>query len=109
MTISPAAAAPDGDTAAAPRPFPRVFWAALGLEFLERLAFYMGLAIVPVGVGGLVGGVLSGRLIAVYLPKVGPRDPLAVWGVYALIGLACAASLAVFARVTRRANQLEAS
>ena len=68
---------------------------------------YMGLAILPVGFGGLVGGVLSGRLIAAYLPKVGPRDPLAVWGVYALIGLACAASLAVFARVTRRATEAE--
>ncbi len=62
-----------------------------------REGLYMGLAIVPVGIGGLIGGVLSGRLVARYLPKDGPRFPLAVWGTYAAIGVGCAALLFAFA------------
>jgi predicted MFS family arabinose efflux permease len=51
---------------------------------------FMGLALAPAGLGGLIGGVLSGRLIARFLPKDGPRSPLAVWGTYAALGLVCA-------------------
>lgn len=61
-----------------------------------REGMYMGLAIVPVGIGGLVGGVLSGNLVARYLPKDGVRQPLAVWGTYAAIGVACAALLGLY-------------
>lgn len=57
---------------------------------------YMGIAFVPQGVGGLAGGVLSGRLIAKYLPKGGPLDPLAVWGTYAALGVGCALALLAF-------------
>ena len=64
-----------------------------------REGLYMGLGLVPFGVGGLVGGVLSGRLIAAHLPKVGPAQPLRVWGTYAVIGVVCAAALAVYAVV----------
>jgi proton-dependent oligopeptide transporter, POT family len=68
-----------------------------------REGLYMGLAIAPLGIGGLVGGVLSGRLIARFIPREGPRDPLAVWGTYAAIGVGCSALLAVYAIfVTRR-------
>lgn len=66
-----------------------------------REGLYMGLSLAPFGVGGLVGGVLSGRLIAAYLPKNGPAQPLRVWGTYAVIGLVCAAALAVYAVVFR--------
>lgn len=61
-----------------------------------REGMYMGLAIVPVGIGGLVGGVLSGNLVARYLPKDGPRQPLAVWGIYAAIGVGCALMLGMY-------------
>jgi dipeptide/tripeptide permease len=65
-----------------------------------REGLYMGLALVPFGFGGLVGGVLSGRLIAAYLPKEGgERAPHLVWGTYAVIGLVCALALGIFARV----------
>jgi dipeptide/tripeptide permease len=64
-----------------------------------REGLYMGLALAPFGVGGLVGGVLSGRLIAAYLPKAGPAQPLRVWGTYAVIGVVCAAALALYAMV----------
>ncbi|MBK8219221.1 MAG: MFS transporter [Myxococcales bacterium] len=63
-----------------------------------REGLYMGVALVPFGVGGLVGGVLSGRLIAAYLPKSGGvLRPGVVWGTYAVIGVVCALLLAGFA------------
>jgi len=62
-----------------------------------REGMFMGLAIVPAGLGGLAGGVLSGRLVARYLPKDGPRAPLSVWGTYAAIGVVCSVLLAVYA------------
>jgi MFS family permease len=67
-----------------------------------REGMFMGLSIVPVGLGGLAGGVLSGRLVARFLPKEGPRDPLVVWGTYAAIGVVCAAMLGTYAAVIRR-------
>jgi dipeptide/tripeptide permease len=57
---------------------------------------FMGLALIPFGMGGLVGGVLAGRLLARYMPKTGPTSPLSLWGTYAAIGLACAVSIAVY-------------
>jgi MFS family permease len=67
-----------------------------------REGMYMGIAIIPAGVGGLVGGILSGYLISKFLPEKGLRNPLAVWGTYAAIGLACATLLFIYGRwVTR--------
>jgi hypothetical protein len=59
----------------------------------------MGLSLVPSGVGGLVGGVLSGRLIAAHLPKGGALHPFSVWGTYAAIGVGCSLVLAIFAAI----------
>lgn len=73
-----------------------------------REGMYMGFAIVPVGIGGLVGGVLSGALVSRYLPKEGPRDPLRVWGTYAAIGAVCAALLAVYGAWAIRRKAAEA-
>ena len=58
-----------------------------------REGLYMGLALLPFGVGSLAGGFLSGALVARFLPKGGPLAPLPVWGTYAAIGLVCAAVL----------------
>lgn len=57
---------------------------------------YMGLALVPSGVGGLAGGILSGRLIERFLPAAGPPQPVSVWGTYAVIGAVCASLLLVY-------------
>jgi proton-dependent oligopeptide transporter, POT family len=65
-----------------------------------REGLFMGFALIPQGLGGLVGGVLSGRLIAAYLPKVGPKNPFAIWSVYSAIGVVCAVLLALYARQT---------
>ena len=54
---------------------------------------YMGLALLPFGIGSLAGGFLSGALVARFLPKGGPLQPFPVWGTYAAIGVVCAAML----------------
>lgn len=71
-----------------------------------REGMYMGLAIVPVGLGGLIGGILSGRLISQYIPKEGPARPLSVWGTYAGIGLVCAILLGLYAAWIQRRRPL---
>jgi POT family proton-dependent oligopeptide transporter len=65
-------------------------------------ATFMGLTVLPVALGGMVGGVISGRLIAEYLPAEGARDPFAIWSIYAAIGLACAMLMLVFHRLGSR-------
>ncbi len=67
-----------------------------------REGLYMGLAAAPLGLGGRVGGILSGRLVARYLPKEGPREPLTVWGTYAAIGVFCSVAIALYAIVVSR-------
>jgi proton-dependent oligopeptide transporter, POT family len=57
---------------------------------------YMGIALIPFGVGGFAGGLLSGRLIAAYLPAEGARSPLSVWGTYAAIGVVCGLLMLVY-------------
>ncbi len=74
-----------------------------------REGLYMGLGLVPSGLGGLAGGFLSGGLIEAYLPKGGAARPFAIWGTYAAIGVLCAAALAVFGAVTRRSDAREKS
>ena len=74
-----------------------------------REGLYMGLALMPFGLGGLVGGVLSGRLIARYLPKDGVLQPLHVWGTYAAIGVVCAVCLGAFGVVTAVASRRASS
>jgi dipeptide/tripeptide permease len=61
----------------------------------------MGLSLIPAGLGGLAGGVLSGRMIERYLPVEGVKNPFAVWSLYASIGVGCAALLLAFAAATR--------
>ncbi|MCC6644295.1 MAG: MFS transporter [Polyangiaceae bacterium] len=51
---------------------------------------YMGLALAPAGLGGFVGGKLSGALIERFMPKGGAIDALSIWGTYAVIGVGCA-------------------
>lgn len=74
-----------------------------------REGMYMGIAIIPAGVGGLIGGILSGNLIAKFLPENGPKNPLAVWGTYSAIGVACAFLIFMYGRwIARRRARLEA-
>ncbi|UQA56120.1 MFS transporter [Polyangium aurulentum] len=64
-----------------------------------RTGMYMGLAFVPAVLGSALGGVVSGRMIARYLPEDGARSPLAVWGTYAALGLVCGAAMLVYRKV----------
>jgi dipeptide/tripeptide permease len=54
-----------------------------------RAGMYMGLTLVPVAIGVSVGGYVSGRLVAAYIPQGGPTHPLAVWSTYAALGVGC--------------------
>lgn len=67
-----------------------------------RESMYMGVALIPSGIGGLVGGYLSGWLIQQWLPKEGPHDPFTIWSTYAGIGIGCAIMLFVYAFVSAR-------
>jgi dipeptide/tripeptide permease len=55
-----------------------------------KSGMYMGLAFVPAAIGAWIGGQVSGRMIARYLPADGPRSPFTVWATYAGLGLGCA-------------------
>jgi proton-dependent oligopeptide transporter, POT family len=81
---------------------PRYFEYVSSFAPSGREGLYMGLAAAPLGVGGLVGGILSGRLVTRYLPKEGPRAPLMVWGTYAAIGVVCSLAIAIYAIVVSR-------
>ena len=67
-----------------------------------KAGMYMGLAFVPAAIGSQFAGQLSGPLIKLYLPKEGARDPFLIWSIYAGVGLACAAAMAIFGRLTSR-------
>ena len=64
-------------------------------------ATFMGLTVLPVAIGGILGGLVSGRLIAAYLPAEGLRSPFTIWTTYALCGLGCALAMAVYHRLVR--------
>jgi hypothetical protein len=54
-----------------------------------RAGMYMGLTLVPTAIGVSVGGYVSGRLVAAYIPQAGPTYPLPVWSTYAALGVGC--------------------
>jgi proton-dependent oligopeptide transporter, POT family len=65
-------------------------------------ATFMGLTVLPVALGGMFGGVVSGRMIAAYLPEGGPFDPFTIWSSYAGLGLACAVLMLAYERLASR-------
>jgi hypothetical protein len=71
----------------------------------SKAGMFMGLAFVPSALGAWIGGYVSGPLIAKYMSKEGPHDPLTLWGTYALLGLACAGAMFVYGSVTKRTEK----
>lgn len=67
----------------------------------SKAGMYMGLSFVPSAIGAWIGGMASGPLIARYMPKDGPHEPLTLWGTYAALGLACAGGMFVYGLVTK--------
>ncbi len=65
-------------------------------------ATFMGLTVLPVALGGMVGGVVSGRLIDRYLPLEGERDPFTIWAIYAALGVVSALVMLAYERIVRR-------
>lgn len=68
-------------------------------------ATFMGLTVLPVALGGMLGGVVSGRLIAAYLPAEGAREPMLIWSLYAALGLVCAMLMLGYHRLASRSDQ----
>jgi dipeptide/tripeptide permease len=64
-------------------------------------ATFMGLTVLPVALGGMIGGVVSGRLIDRYLPAEGDRDPFTIWAIYAALGVVSAIVMLVYERMVR--------
>ena len=69
-------------------------------------ATFMGISVLPVALGGMVGGVVSGRLIAAYLPEGGPFDPFTIWASYAGLGLFCAVLMLGYERLATRGERM---
>jgi hypothetical protein len=64
-----------------------------------KAGMYMGLAFIPAAIGAWTGGMLSGPMIARYLPAEGVRDPFMVWSSYAAVGVGFALLMLVYRRV----------
>lgn len=65
-------------------------------------ATFMGLTVLPVALGGMIGGIVSGRLIDRYLPLEGERDPFTIWAIYAGLGVISALVMLAYERMVRR-------
>lgn len=61
-----------------------------------KAGMYMGLAFVPAAIGAWIGGQVSGRMIARYLPAEGARSPFTVWATYAGLGVCCALLMLIY-------------
>jgi MFS family permease len=61
----------------------------------------MGLTVLPVALGGMIGGLVSGRLIDRYLPLEGDRDPFTIWAIYAGLGVFSALLMLGYERLAR--------
>jgi dipeptide/tripeptide permease len=64
-------------------------------------ATFMGLTVLPVALGGMIGGLVSGRLIDRYLPLEGDRDPFTIWAIYAGLGVFSALLMLGYERLAR--------
>lgn len=74
-----------------------------------KAGMYMGLAFVPSAIGAWIGGMVSGPMIAKYLPAHGERNPFAIWSTYAVLGLTCAAMMIVYMFFTKKAAAEDSS
>lgn len=75
---------------------PRFYDYIAGFAPPGQAGLYMGLAFVPPAIGYGLGGFASGSLIARYLPEHGARDPLRIWGSYAVVGALCAMCMGIY-------------
>src|SRR6185295_5672372 len=84
---------------------PRFYDYVAGFAPKGQEATFMGLTVVPVAIGGMIGGVVSGRLIKLWLPEHGPQFTTYLWGTYAACGLACGVAMFVYHRLASRPAQ----
>ncbi len=67
---------------------PRFYEYVADLAPKEQVGTYMGLAFLPVAIGALAGGAISGKLVSHYIQGAGKAAPQRMWYVVGAIGLA---------------------
>ena len=81
-------------------------------EYISRLAppgqqgTYMGFAFLPIGIGSLIGGWLSGRLLKHFGEEL--HQPNTIWWIVAGIGVATALLLFIYDRTLRPRSETDA-
>jgi len=88
---------------------PRFYAYVVSFAPKGKEGMYSGLTFVPAALGAWVGGFASGKLIYVFLPVLGKREPFAIWSSYAALGLACALLMMVYAKLTSKAPPADPS
>lgn len=83
------------------------FWSPRLYEYTAAIApkgqegSYMALSLLPYFVAKFGVGILSGRLLAAYVPETGPRDPTTLWLIVALMAAVCPIGLLLFRKGLR--------
>jgi MFS family permease len=67
-----------------------------------KVGLYLGYSYLRSFFANLVGGPLSGFLVARYIPETGRREPLRMWLTFAAIGVAALIALFLYTRLMRR-------
>jgi POT family proton-dependent oligopeptide transporter len=85
---------------------PRFYEYVADLAPKDQVGTYMGLAFLPVAVGALAGGAISGKLVSHFIQGPGRGAPQHMWYVIGAIGLASTLLMVVYDRlvVRRRAS-----
>ena len=83
------------------------FWSPRLYEYTAAIApkgqeaSYMALSLLPYFLAKFGVGILSGRLLAAYVPEAGPRDPTTMWIIVAAMAALCPLGLLAFRKQLR--------
>jgi len=80
---------------------PRVYEYAAAIAPRGQEASYSALSYIPLLLGKVLAGSISGELLAKYCPEVGPRHSATMWLVIGLLATICPLGLIVFRRCIR--------
>jgi dipeptide/tripeptide permease len=85
---------------------PRFYEYVADLAPKEQVGTYMGFAFLPVAIGALAGGAISGKLVSHYVQGAGKAAPQRMWYVVGAIGLVATLLMLAYDRlvVRRRAS-----
>ena len=67
-----------------------------------KVGLYLGYAYMRSFIANIIGGPLSGLLVARYVPRTGLREPYKMWFIFAGVGVVALAALFIYNRVVGR-------